>query len=163
MDLDFSPTIAVTTSLGFLVGRLPLSVGFCFKNGLIGVVPSVGGTSPPYHFFACSMAFLRIRALLLPSSIFASKGDEKKELDKIQYIYIRLKNKPEESNRLTLVCSLIVVMGDVCGLKSFTILVNGIKGDKLFLGSLLEWDTKDSLRKIPLFKRHFDGLKLQPK
>ena len=52
--------------------------------------------------------------------------------------------------------------GDVCGLKSFTILVNGIKGDELFLGSLLEWDTKDSLRKIPLFKRHFDGPELQP-
>ena len=163
MDLDFSPMMAVTTSLGFLVGRLPLSVGFCFKNGLIGVVPSVGGTSPPCHFFARSMAFLRIRAFLLPSSIFASKGDEKKELDKIQYIYIRLKNKPEESNRLTLVCSLIIVMGDVCGLKSFTILVNGIKGDELFLGSFLEWDTKDSLRKIPLFKRHFDGPELQPK
>ena len=98
MDLDFSPTMAVTTSLGFLVGRLPLSMGFRFKNGLIGVVPSVGGTSPPCHFFARSMAFLRIRALLLPSSIFASKGDEKKELDKIQkkkkiYIYIYIYKK----------------------------------------------------------------------
>ena len=86
MDLDFSPTVAVTTSLGFLAGQSPFSVGFRFKNGLIGVVPSVGGTSPSCCFLVHSTAFLQIRPFLLPLSISASKGDGKKELDKIQKI-----------------------------------------------------------------------------
>ena len=86
MDPDFSPTMAVTTSLGFLARQFPLSVGFRFKNGLIGAVPLVGGTSLSYCFFARSMAFLQIRPFLLSSSNSASKGDGKKDLDKIQKI-----------------------------------------------------------------------------
>ena len=66
-----------------------------------------------------------------------------------------MKNKPKESNGLTLACNSIIATGDVCGLKSFTIPVNGCKGNELFPGPLLEWDTKDSPQKIPFFKRHF--------
>ena len=66
-----------------------------------------------------------------------------------------MKNKPKESNGLTLACNSIVATTNVYGFNSFTIPVNGSKGDEFFLGPLLEWDTKDSLQKIPLFKRHF--------
>ena len=144
----------MTTSLGFLARRSPLSVGFRFKNSLIGAVPLVGGTSLSYCFFARSTAFLQITPFFFAFVHFCIKGGREERLRKNSKNKI-LKNKPKESNGLMLACNSIIAMADVCGLRSFTIPMNGSKGDKFFPGPLLEWDTKDFLQKNPLFKRHF--------
>ena len=129
-------------------------MGFRFKNDLIGTVPLVGGTSLSYCFFAHSTAFLQITPFLFAFVHFCIKGGREERLRQNSKNK-RLKNKPKESNGLMLACNSIVVTTDVCRLRSFTIPVNGSKGDKFFPGPLLEWDTKDFLQKNPLFKRHF--------
>ena len=46
-------------------------------------------------------------------------------------------------------------MGEVCRLRTLTILVDGVKGDELFPSPFLEGDIEYFLQKIPLLKGNF--------
>jgi len=69
------PTANPATTLGFLGRRSVLFDGFLFMDKLVGPVPFVG--MPPSSFYHAT-AYSLIKAILLPSSISASRRMERK-------------------------------------------------------------------------------------